>query len=72
MKRQTAWQAALDAGQIAARLSNGKVTVSSPVGIDVPLTGTKMVDQYGAERSGWKKSDGSFQVKVETAGGSEG
>ncbi len=71
MKRQTAWQAALDAGQVYARLSNGKVSVSSPAGLDVPLTGTKKVDQYGTERSGWKKSDGSLQLKVATAGGGE-
>ena len=71
VKRQTAWQAALDAGQVSARLSNGKVSVSSPVGVDVPLTGTRKVDQYGAERSGWKKSDGSLQLRVATAGGSE-
>ena len=71
VKRQAVWRAALDAGQVSARLSNGKVSVSSPAGIDVPLTGTKKVEQYGAERSGWKKSDGSLQVKVATAGGGE-
>ncbi len=71
VKRQAAWQAALDAGQVSARLSKGKVSVSAPAGLDVPLTGTKKVDQYGAERSGWKTSDGSLQLKVATAGGGE-
>ena len=64
LQRQAAWNTALAAGQITATLTVSTVTVSTPAGIDVPVTGVADVERYGAERSGWTGSDGSLRLRV--------
>ena len=63
-QRQTAWNAALAAGQIAATLNGGSVTVSTQAGLSIPVTGVSNVERYGAERSGWTSSDGTLRLRV--------
>ena len=71
LKRQAAWAAALATRQVGAMLSGNSVTVTAPVGLDVPVTGTRQVDRYGSERSGWVASDGSLRLRVAPAGGAD-
>ena len=71
LKRQAAWAAALATRQVGAMLSGNSVTVTAPAGLDVPVTGTRQVDRYGSERSGWVASDGSLRLRVAPAGGAD-
>lgn len=59
-KRDAAWAAAIAAGNVQGTINGTTVTVNSPAGVDVPLTGVSGLSRYGAERSGWARSDGSI------------
>ncbi len=51
MQRQLAWQAKSDS--VDAYYMNGRVYLSSPIAVQIPVTGYKGGTLYGAERSGW-------------------
>ncbi|MFE3073041.1 hypothetical protein [Streptomyces sp. NPDC059247] len=61
LKRRTAWQTAVSAGQITAYRIGGAVTVQGPTGLAVPATmpagtlraGTAFGEAYAGTRSGW-------------------
>jgi hypothetical protein len=63
LKREAAWKAAVAAGTVSGYLQDGKVTVTAPSTLDLPLTmpeGTKKGaavwgEKYAGERSAWDK-----------------
>lgn len=62
-KRQAAWAAALAGNQVTATLqANGKVSVVSPAGVDVPVTGSSATERYGSERNGWVATRGALSL----------
>lgn len=54
LRRQEAWKAALAGNQVTASIQDGKVTITSSVAIDAPVTGTEFGDLYAGQRSGWR------------------
>ncbi|CCK25155.1 hypothetical protein BN159_0776 [Streptomyces davaonensis JCM 4913] len=67
LQRRTAWQAALDDGQVTAYLIGDTVTVEAPDGVAVTATmptgttlaGAAFGEPYAGERSGWTPSAGT-------------
>jgi hypothetical protein len=55
LRRQLAWNDAVDAGRVGGYIQDGKVTITnSGAAIDAPVTGTTAGELYGGQRSGWQ------------------
>jgi hypothetical protein len=62
LARANAWAEAVEAGQVAAYVEGSNVVVQGPDGLEVPLTGTSVGDEYAGSRSGWEHIEGGQLV----------
>jgi hypothetical protein len=62
LTRSDAWAAAVEAGQVTAYVQGSNVVVQGPAGLEVPLTGTSVGDEYAGARSGWQRLEGAELV----------
>jgi hypothetical protein len=65
LRRQVAWSSA--SNQATGFIQDGKLTISSPAAVDVPVTGTTGGSAYGGQTSGWTSLAAGQTVTLDPA-----